>query len=323
METTDIADQDENTATPLEERKFSAQMVLEHRKLDLEEQRLAFENSGNRLTATKVLIGTVFGAAATAIGGLWIALVNAQSNLELKEAEMEQALKLQQSVAKLELERQSQQQQFEIILQATKGIKRDIAADNLLFFVQAGVLPDPNGMIKEMAERGNAPEIGEVARVNNLSISSVGLGVIKRFLTPNLSRTMLPDGREIIGFNHLVQSDVVTLPDGSSLSLTDSITADEAEKLLLNDVFGIAEAVNEVVRVRLNQGQFDVLVSFASSVGVDVFETSNLLRLVNRGKFEQVPSELRKWVNVANALVDDLKLRRETESELWKTSLEK
>ena len=50
------------------------------------------------------------------------------------------------------------------------------------------------------------------------------------------------------------------------------------------------QAVNNGVKVALNQNQFDALVSFTFNVGVGAFTSSTLLKVLNQGQYDQVPT---------------------------------
>lgn len=53
--------------------------------------------------------------------------------------------------------------------------------------------------------------------------------------------------------------------------------------------------VNQLVRVPLNQNQFDALTSFVFNVGALNFRKSTLLLLLNSGKYEAASNEFLKW----------------------------
>ena len=92
---------------------------------------------------------------------------------------------------------------------------------------------------------------------------------------------------------------------------------EEARALLLADVARCEQAVNELVHVPLDQGQFDALVSFVFNVGRRAFRESRLLQAVNAGEFARVPDELRRWVHQGKTRVQGLANRREKEIRLF------
>ena len=80
-----------------------------------------------------------------------------RSELRIKELEVQGQLNVAKLSAEAERERLEIQQKFEIIVQATKGLPAEDAVENLLFFVEAGILEDQDGKIAKLVEQGSAP----------------------------------------------------------------------------------------------------------------------------------------------------------------------
>lgn len=53
--------------------------------------------------------------------------------------------------------------------------------------------------------------------------------------------------------------------------------------------------IKELVRTELTKNQILALESFITDRGEEIFKNSNLLKVINRGDFDAVPSELAKW----------------------------
>ena len=90
-------------------------------------------------------IGGIFGNLTTDSEGdtlVEVKRTDVEGELKVKTTEVEGALKVQRLSAEAERDRLEIQQKFEIVVQATKGLPPDVAANNLLFFVKAGILPD-------------------------------------------------------------------------------------------------------------------------------------------------------------------------------------
>jgi lysozyme len=94
------------------------------------------------------------------------------------------------------------------------------------------------------------------------------------------------------------------------------MTNEQARELLRQDLARFEAAVNNQVKVELNQHQFDALVSFAFNVGVGAFKSSTLLKVLNKGKYEQVPGEMKRWTKSDGKVNNVLVKRRAREAEL-------
>ncbi len=151
--------------------------------------------------------------------------------------------------------------------------------------------------------------------VNNLSLSSQGLEFIKQFegFRGNLYNDVA--GHCTIGYGHLVHRG--NCNGTESAEFISGITQQRATELLREAVRSFEQTVNDSVNVTLNQNQFDALISFSFNVGAGAFRSSTLLRLLNTGNYDVVPTELRKWVNAGGRPVQGLIRRREAESNLF------
>jgi len=95
------------------------------------------------------------------------------------------------------------------------------------------------------------------------------------------------------------------------------ITASEAESILLKDLTQYEAAIENNVNVKLNDNQFAALVSFVYNIPLASFKKSKLLKKLNAGNYDAVPTELMKWVNVDHKKNQGLVNRRRAEGYLW------
>lgn len=138
--------------------------------------------------------------------------------------------------------------------------------------------------------------------------------LVKSFEGLRLRAYRCPAGRWTIGY-------------GSTSGVTDgdTITAEEAEELLEHDLSEAAAHVDRLVRVPLNENQRGALASFIFNFGAIKFMSSTLRELLNRGDYDAVPRELRRWTKArhpaTHQLVElpGLVRRREAEAALWLT----
>ena len=96
-----------------------------------------------------------------------------------------------------------------------------------------------------------------------------------------------------------------------------TITEEEADALLRTDLAQAERAVSNLTTVDLSDGQFGALVSFVYNVGATAFRKSTLLRKLNAGDYNAVPSELARWNKVKGKVVRGLVNRRAAEAGLW------
>jgi lysozyme len=72
-------------------------------------------------------------------------------------------------------------------------------------------------------------------------------------------------------------------------------TDEQVRQTLAKDLERFEKAVNDAVKVPLDQWQFDALVSFAFNVGVGAFTGSTLVRRINSGEWEAAEHEFDRW----------------------------
>lgn len=114
-----------------------------------------------------------------------------------------------------------------------------------------------------------------------------------------------------------------TVIDGKPVKKGDTISEPKAAALLEQRHEILARKVLGTVKVPLSPYQLATLVSFADNVGWggkkqgDGFSTSTLLRKLNAGDYDAVPSELMKWVNNDGKKMNGLVNRRSAEAGLW------
>lgn len=128
-------------------------------------------------------------------------------------------------------------------------------------------------------------------------------------------------GLPTIGVGHLITkselaSGTINIA-GVPVKYAGGLTQQQVTDLLAQDVVPAQNAVNNGVKVALNQNQFDALVSFAFNVGNGAFAGSTLLKLLNQGQYDQVPTQLLRWTRAGGQVVQGLVNRRNNEIKLW------
>lgn len=98
------------------------------------------------------------------------------------------------------------------------------------------------------------------------------------------------------------------------------ITAEQADAILASDLRSVEIEVEHLVKVPLDQNQFDVLVSFQFNTGK--LAKSTLLKKLNAGAYGAVPNELQKWVRGGGRVLGGLVKRRKCEAVYWNGDVE-
>ena len=144
-------------------------------------------------------------------------------------------------------------------------------------------------------------------------VSKNGLDIIKEFESFRAKPYLCPSGIPTIGYGSTYY------PDGKKVTLQDKeITEEKAFEILeyiANKDFG--SNINKVVKVPLNQNQFDALVSFVYNIGSGNFEKSTLLKKVNQSDFIGASLEFEKWNKANGKVLNGLTKRRLAEKELF------
>jgi len=95
------------------------------------------------------------------------------------------------------------------------------------------------------------------------------------------------------------------------------ITKAQGLALLQADAAVAARAVRDLVDVRLNQKQFDALVSFTFNLGGGALAESTLLKKLNKGDYRGAQAEFGKWVHAGGQVLPGLVTRRAAEARLF------
>lgn len=126
-----------------------------------------------------------------------------------------------------------------------------------------------------------------------------------------------PAGVPTIGWGHIK---TVTKAD---VTRRRTITEGAAQELFEADLDEAERAVRRLVKVRLNQNQFDALVDFVFNLGAGAFQRSTLLKLLNKGDYEGAALQFVRWNKAKDPKTGKLRelrgltIRREWEAKLF------
>ena len=96
-----------------------------------------------------------------------------------------------------------------------------------------------------------------------------------------------------------------------------SITMKEAEELLAHELEEYEGYINDMVTVPLKQNEMNAMVSWVFNLGPTNLKNSTLLRVLNEGKYHEVPEQIKRWNKVNGKVNEGLVKRRKSEALLF------
>jgi len=136
-----------------------------------------------------------------------------------------------------------------------------------------------------------------------------GLDLIKHFEGLRLNAYQCSAHVWTIGYGHT-----------AGVQPGDTVTDEQAEALLLQDIAEAERSVNHSLTVPVTQNQFDALVSFTFNVGSGNLRASTLLKKLCAGNTAGAAEEFLRWVNAGGKKSPGLLVRREAEKALFETT---
>ena len=139
-----------------------------------------------------------------------------------------------------------------------------------------------------------------------MNISDEGLSLIKHF-----------EGCELKAYR--CAANVLTIGYGSTKGVTEDmeITQEGAEELLQEEMHEYEGYINDMVKVPLEQHQFDAMVSWVFNLGSGNLSSSTLLKKLNNSKYDEVPEQIKRWNKAGGKVLEGLVRRREAEALLF------
>jgi len=144
-----------------------------------------------------------------------------------------------------------------------------------------------------------------------MQTSSRGVALIKSFEGCDLTAYQDSVGVWTIGFGwtHPV--------DGKPIKRGMKIDQPTADRLLKTGLVQFENDILKIVKVKLNQNQFDALVSLSYNIGARALSTSTLLRKLNSGDYRGAGDEFPRWDKAGGKSLAGLARRRGAEKQLF------
>ena len=139
-----------------------------------------------------------------------------------------------------------------------------------------------------------------------MNISAEGLSLIKKF-----------EGCELKAYR--CAANVLTIGYGVTKGVTEDmeISQEEAESLLQEEMHEYEGYINDMVKVPLEQHQFDSMVSWVFNLGSGNLSSSTLLKKLNNSEYDEVPEQIKRWNKAGGKVLEGLVRRREAEALLF------
>ena len=136
-----------------------------------------------------------------------------------------------------------------------------------------------------------------------MKISENGLELIKKFEGCETTAYQDSVGVWTIGFGH-----TKGVEEGQTCSIED------AESMLADEMNEYEGYINNMVKVELQQHEFDALVAWVYNLGPTNLGESTMLKVLNGGQFDRVPDEMNRWTRAGGEILEGLVRRRQAES---------
>lgn len=147
--------------------------------------------------------------------------------------------------------------------------------------------------------------------------SDNGIRLIQEFEGLRLTSYLCSAGVPTIGYG------ATFYQDGSKVKLGQTITRDQANQLLKDHLKEFEGAVIGLLNTnKVNQNQFDALVSFTFNLGAANLAKSQLLRFIKANPNDpKIAAEFAKWNRAGGEVSTGLVRRRKKEAQLYFTPI--
>ena len=147
--------------------------------------------------------------------------------------------------------------------------------------------------------------------IDQMVVSLFGIDLICDFEGKRLAAYDDGVGVWTIGFGTTVY------PNGIKVKKGDTCTEAQAKAYMAHDLKKFELAVNNAVKIPLNQNQFDALVSLTYNIGTNAFSESTLVKKLNANSISGAADQFDVWVNAGGKRMQGLVNRRAKEKALF------
>jgi lysozyme len=139
-----------------------------------------------------------------------------------------------------------------------------------------------------------------------MKISQEGIALIKKF-----------EGCELEAYK--CAAGVLTIGYGHTKGVTEGmqITKTQADEMLVEELATYETYVSDAVENQLDQCMFDAIVSWTYNLGPTNLRSSTMLKVLNAGKYDEVPAQIKRWNKASGKVLEGLIRRRDAEALLF------
>lgn len=139
-----------------------------------------------------------------------------------------------------------------------------------------------------------------------MKISQEGIALIKKF-----------EGCELEAYK--CAAGVLTIGYGHTKGVTEGmqITKTQADEMLVEELATYETYVSDAVENQLDQCMFDAIVSWTYNLGPTNLRSSTMLKVLNAGKYDEVPAQIKRWNKASGKVLEGLIRRRNAEALLF------
>ncbi len=139
-----------------------------------------------------------------------------------------------------------------------------------------------------------------------MKTSKQGINLIKQFEGCRLEAYQCSAGVWTIGYGYTV-----------GVKQGDTITQEQAEQYLIDYIRNAEKQLNQLIKVEVNQNQYDALMSLFYNIGYSQFKDSTCLKRLNNNNYQGAAEALLWWDKAGGKILQGLVNRRNAEMELF------
>lgn len=160
-----------------------------------------------------------------------------------------------------------------------------------------------------------------------MKIDKIGLEHLEKVEAKRYKSYLDSNGKPTIGIGHFLTKSELSSgkiwikgdqnKQGVFIRYRNGISDSDVYTILIQDLIPVESTINMAVKVPLTQNQYNALCSFVFNIGVNAFINSTLLKKLNQKEYNEIPTQMRRWIFDDGKIIKGLVNRRESDIKLW------